>query len=432
MLKDLVQALERLPPARRWLVGLSGGLDSVALLHGLAQLDAPPGSPGLRAVHVHHGLHARADEWARQCQVLCDALEVPLEVVNVDARPRRGQSPEAAARRARYEALADRMAPGDALLTAHHRRDQAETLLLQLLRGAGPAGLSAMPRWQPYGSGWHGRPLLDMDRSVLEAHAHQHDLVWVEDDSNTDLGLDRNLLRHEVMPQLRQRWPALDTTLARAAGLQAEAQELLAERAREDLQDLRGEVAGTLSIPAIRALRRPRQRNAVRGWLQEKGLPVPNQNRLESLLHQIRDASPDTRLRVSWPGAEVRGYRDSLHAMAPLPPVDSGRVWSWDGTTELHLPELGMTLSVEEMARLHELDPTRLAWPLTVHLRRGGETCRLRGQTRILKKLFQEAGIPPWERERIPLIYAGDRLALVWGLWCCDLPTGVVGGEASE
>ncbi|MCG5515221.1 MULTISPECIES: tRNA lysidine(34) synthetase TilS [unclassified Ectothiorhodospira] len=424
MLGALAQAVERFPPARRWLVGLSGGLDSVVLLHGLAQLGARVGSPGLCAVHVHHGLHARADAWAQHCQALCDALEVPLDVVRVDARPHRGQSPEAAARHARYQALADQMAPGDALLTAHHRRDQAETLILQLLRGAGPAGLSAMPRWQPHGSGWHGRPLLDMDRSTLEAHARENGLVWVEDDSNGDLGLDRNLLRHEVMPQLRQRWPSLDATLARAAGLQAEAQELLAERAREDLQTLRGETAGTLSILAIRALRRPRQRNALREWWREKGLPAPNQNRLEALLQQIRDVGPDSGLLVTWPGAEVRGYRDSLHAMAPLTPVDPASVWSWDGIRDLALPELGITLSAQEMLRFHGLEPALLEPPLTVRLRRGGETCRLRGQTRILKKLFQEAGIPPWERDRIPLIHAGDRLAVVWGLWCCDLPLG--------
>ncbi|MBK1692580.1 tRNA lysidine(34) synthetase TilS [Ectothiorhodospira mobilis] len=415
----LSRALDRLPPARRHLVGLSGGLDSVVLLHALAGLarDLP-----LIAVHVHHGLSPRAEDWAGACGSLCRRLQIPFHCLRVDAAPGRGESPEAAARRARYDALAGFMQPGDGLLTAHHRRDQAETLLLQLLRGAGPAGLAAMPLWQPLGPGWHGRPLLEVDRPQLEAHARAHGLDWVEDESNQDPALDRNRLRHEILPLLRARWPAVDATLARAAALQAEAQDLLAERAREDLETLRGETPGTLSVAALARLRRPRQRNALRGWLQEKGLPLPGRARLETLLQQALVAAPEAAVRVAWPGAEVRRYRDALYAMAPLPSPPPGWCLPWDGHTPLAVPGTGVTLTREGVMRRHGLDPAALPAPVTVRLRRGGERLRLGGRTRVLKKLLQAQGVPPWERERIPLIHAGDRLVVVWGLWTAETP----------
>lgn len=415
----LCQALGRLPPARRRLAALSGGLDSVVLLHALAGLEC---APPLIAVHVHHGLSPRAEAWAAACEALCRRLGVTFHCLRVDAAPGRGESPEAAARHARYGALAAFMQPGDGLLTAHHRRDQAETLLLQLLRGSGPAGLAAMPLWQPLGPGWHGRPLLEVDRPQLEAYARAHGLDWVEDESNQDPALDRNRLRHEILPLLRARWPAVDATLARAAALQAEAQDLLAERAREDLETLRGEDPGTLSVAALARLRRPRQRNALRGWLEEKGLPLPGRARLESLLQQALGAAPDAAVRVAWPGAEVRRYRDALHAMAPLAAPPPGLCLPWDGRTPLAVPGTGVTLTRDGVMRCHGLDPAALPAPVTVGLRRGGERLRLGGRTRVLKKLLQARGIPPWERERIPLIHAGDRLAVVWGLWTAERP----------
>ncbi|WP_412852610.1 tRNA lysidine(34) synthetase TilS [Ectothiorhodospira shaposhnikovii] len=416
MLDSLAAALERLPPAPRWLIGLSGGLDSHVLLHGLHVLSGGRTLPPLAAVHVHHGLSPHADRWQTHCESLCRDLSIPLRVLVVDARPATGESPEAVARAARYRAIADAMEPGAILLTAHHRRDQAETLLLQLLRGAGPAGLAAMPRLKPFGPGWQARPLLDLDRDTLADHARKAALTWVEDDSNADPRFDRNLLRQSVMPRLRARWPSLDATLSRAALLQAEAQDLLAERAREDLEQVRGRVPGTLSVAGLAGLRRPRLRNALRGWLQDKGLPMPGRARLESLIEQMLKAGSDAGPRVAWEGAEVRRYRDDLYAMRPLVPVDAGRVWQWTPTAPLRLPELGITLDPAILRSHWALDPSTLTAPLTVRLRRGGEVIRWRGQTRSLKKLLQEAGIPPWERDRLPLIHVDEQLVAVWGM----------------
>ncbi|HSP01681.1 MAG TPA: tRNA lysidine(34) synthetase TilS, partial [Thioalkalivibrio sp.] len=257
--------LQTLPPASRLVVAFSGGLDSHVLLHALAAL-CGEGFYELHAIHIHHGLNSQADAWADHCARVCRDLDVGLEVIAVNARAARGESPEAAARAARYQALASCMKEGDGLLTAHHRRDQAETLLLQLLRGAGSAGLAAMPRWQPLGSGWHGRPLLDVSREAIEDYARERDLHWIEDNSNLDARFDRNLLRQQVMPLLRARWQGVDETLARAAAHQAEGLGLLGDLARQDLEQIRGELPGTLSVSELTGLRPARIRNVLRFW----------------------------------------------------------------------------------------------------------------------------------------------------------------------
>lgn len=410
---DLRPSLRRLPPASRYLVAYSGGLDSHVLLHALAVLRGD-GFPGVRAVHVHHGLNPRADSWSAHCQAVCTALEVPLEVIRVDARAVAGESPEAAARAARYGVLESVLEAGEGLLTAHHARDQAETLLLQLLRGSGPAGLAAMPRWQPLGPGWHGRPLLEVRRDRIEGHARSHGLKWIEDDSNVDLRFERNLLRARVMPVLRERRPGLDETLCRAAAHQSEALGLLGDLARLDLEGLRGELPGTLSVAALTLLRPPRVRNALRFWFMEKGLPLPSRTRLQTVLDDVLTARADAVPRVAWQGAEVRRYRDALFAMAPLPSHDPGLRLHWDGCRDLAIPSLDQVLTGHWL-RCQGVTP-QAGETLVVAFRQGGERLRVRGRTRELKKLMQERGVPPWERNRIPLVYRhGELVAVRWG-----------------
>ncbi|HXH01719.1 MAG TPA: tRNA lysidine(34) synthetase TilS [Candidatus Competibacteraceae bacterium] len=417
-LDALQTLLTRHPEVRRLWVAYSGGVDSHALLHLLAQHRHELTGRELRAVHVHHGLQAAADAWVEHCTAVCSQLGVALTVRYVDARPLPGASPEAVARQARYGALRGLLEPGDALLTAHHQDDQAETVLLALLRGAGPAGLAAMPEVAPLGAGLLLRPLLGVRRAAILDYARRHGLTWVDDPSNASLHLDRNRLRHEILPRLRQRWPEAGATLARSARLCAEAAAALEELAAADLAGIAGAAPDSLPIPALLALSAPRRRNLLRHWLKTRGLPPPSEAQLQRLLCDALESPRDREPLIHWPGAEVRRYRDRLYASAPLPPHDPGRRWSWsDPRQPLLLPGLGR-LCLEPVVG-QGLSVRRLAGrALSVAFRQGGERFRPVGRAhgQELKKLLQEAAIPPWQRERLPLLWADGELVWVSGL----------------
>ena len=208
----LAEALARMPSMQCYRVAFSGGADSAALLHALCQLRDALAPAEIRAVHVHHGLHADADTWESDCRRICADLGVALDVLRVDGRAGPGESPEAAARRARYDALASLVGTGEAVCTAHHQRDQAETLLLQLVRGAGPAGLAGMPALATLGRGWLARPLLDTPPEDLRDYLERYGLSWTEDPGNTEQRFDRNFIRHEILPRLEDRWPGVQRT----------------------------------------------------------------------------------------------------------------------------------------------------------------------------------------------------------------------------
>lgn len=405
------------PHSRRLLVAYSGGVDSHVLLHLLATHRSKLGERTLTAVHVDHGLSPASSEWGAHCQRVSNELGIRLISLNVDARPSAGESPEAAARRARYRALASLLRDGDILITAHHRDDQAETLLLQLLRGAGPNGLAAMPVCAPLGKGRLLRPLLQTERADILRYAESHGLGWIEDGSNFDRKLDRNFLRHDILPRLRTRWPGLAKNLSRSARLCAEAAGCLDALADRDLAAA-SERVDRLDIPALRSLNESRQRNALRRWLQRLQLPLPSASHLDHIVHDLVPAPPDRQPLIRWPGCEIRRYRESLYAMTPRPAHDRHQVVPWPSGDVLFIPNIGQ-LSLRSVygsglrgAAIHKQ-------PLTVRFRHGGERFHPSGRrhSQELKKLLQEANVPPWERDRIPLLYAGETLIAVAGLW---------------
>lgn len=411
---QLATALARIcrdKPAARYWIGFSGGLDSTVLLHAMWSLRPPQ---ALAAVHINHGLHPDAPQWAAHCRQVCRDRDVRLEVIEVDARAGRGESPEAAARQARYAAFRNLLEPGDYLLTAQHEDDQAETLLLQLLRGGGPAGLAAMPPVTGLAAGWHGRPLLAFSRAALGIYAEAEGLQWIEDGSNTDPGFDRNYLRHHVLPHLRSRWPGHAKTLARAARHQAAAAALLVETAEADFAAVRGDYPGTLSISRLREFSEIRRRNVIRHWLKRQALGLPTEAVLEQI-GALLTAAPDRCPEVRWGNTEVRRYRDGLFFLQSMDVPDPGREYHWPPGTALSLPELGLTLDRRELESRGVVLP---AAALRVRFRRGGERIRLLGRrhSHSLKKLLQECGVPPWLRERLPLVYEGERLVAVLGL----------------
>jgi tRNA(Ile)-lysidine synthase len=401
-------------------IAFSGGLDSCVLLHAFGHLRESLGLQ-LRAVHVDHGLHAHSADWARQAQQTCARLNIPCTVERVQVTQIRGHGLEDAARRARYACLARHIGPGEVLLTAHQADDQAETVLLQLLRGTGAHGLAAMPAMTPFHQGRLARPLLDFTRAQLAAWAQQENLQWIDDTSNQDLRFSRNYLRQQIFPLLEAHWPEASRRIARSAGMAAEAAELLDELAETDWNGCRGMEQARLSILALRGLSAPRRRNLVRYWLRRQGFLTPTAMHLEQVLAQVMRDPQSNQAVIRWPGAEVCRYRDELMARKPRVEPDSRWRIDWNPPDALEIPGVGWLRA--EPVRGDGLSQERIERaPLVVGLRQGGETCCLPGRAHHhkLKKLLQEAGIPPWERRRLPLVYVNGELAAIGDRWVCE------------
>jgi tRNA(Ile)-lysidine synthase len=319
---------------------------------------------------------------------------------------------EAAAREARRAAFSAAMRPGDCLALAQHRDDQAETFLLHALRGSGPDGLAAMRPWRRFGDGWLWRPLLEMPRSALLAYAEAHGLRWIEDPTNADLAFDRNFLRHRVLPLLHTRWPQAGTGFARAAALAAESADLLAGHDRAALVDVRADAGDgdALSVPALRALPPPERARVLRLWATTLGWPPLSAAAVARIDAHLVDATiaPDRQPMVDWQGRSVRRWRDALHAVDPAHALPVGWHADWDGHVPLALPNGD---------RLALVGTKVLPVPCRVHARVGGERLRLPGRTHrhTLKHLLQDAGLPPWERARLPLLGTADGELLAAG-----------------
>ena len=416
-LLSILATLERRAPAPgREVVAFSGGLDSSALLHALAEARERHGKP-LLAVHVDHCLHTDSARWRERCAEAARALDVAFSAEIVEVDPRAGGGLEAAAREARYTALARHVDDGDWLLSAHHQDDQAETLLINLLRGSGPSGLAGIGRIRRFVSGWLVRPLIDTPRAALEAYAEAVGLRWLDDPANAEQRFDRNFLRHEILPRLNARWPGVAARLARSAALSGDAASLLDQLAAIDLETV-GEGPGLLSLNALSELSRARQRNVLRLAIRQAGLSAPSAAQLTVILDELATAREYAQPTVRWPGGVARRYRDGLYLFqadetedVPAASIDfsAARVELGHGLGSLaRIPGAPLGLSDDVLGRR-----------LEIRFRRGGESIRPRGQThtRRLKVLLQEAGIVPWMRQRLPLVYADDELVAVADLW---------------
>lgn len=455
-------------------VGFSGGLDSAVLLHLLAS-SPEAHERGLRAMHVHHGLQERADDWAAHCRDVCAALSVPLTIHHVTVPRDSGLGIEGAARQARRAAFAEQLGDSEVLALAHHLDDQAETFLLRALRASGPDGLAAMPAWRPFARGHLWRPLLHVPRAALERYAHAHGLLWIDDPSNTDVSFDRNFLRQRVLPLLRERWPRAAASMARSAALCGEASGLLAD---EDARALRacalavgaaptemiaapsvatgsappprlGTPAATtrlgppaapeatspsLSRAALIALPSARRARVLRRWIDELGLPPLPAGGIARIESEVLPARGDADAAFEWAGASVRAWRDWLHAERAQPPLPADWEARWDGREPLSLPGGGLLelrVSVEAAsAAIGESavdtrsgharpppDAPAFTPPLIVHPRHGGERITLPGRSHShsLKHVLQESGIPPWERARLPLLSSAEGEVLAAG-----------------
>lgn len=393
-------------------VAFSGGLDSTVLLHALAQLDEAR-MRGLRALHVDHALQEPSAQWARHCAAVAGRLGVDCAVVRVELAALPGRGIEDAARDARHRAFAGALGAGELLALAHHADDQAETVLLKLLRGAGPEGLAGMRMRRDFAAGSIWRPLLDVARSHLRAYAAAHALEWIDDPSNADTRLRRNFLRKEILPRLRERWPDAEAAIAHSAHWSDAAARFVAAEARIALARLQGADAATLDWRGWLALPDALRDPVLREWLRALGLDAPEHFHVVELERQLAVAG-DRMPCVRWQGTELRRYRASLHAMRALPPVPTAWQRDWNGEP-LALPG-GGTLALERTAAT---SPHDAAPRLQVAYRRGGERLKPAGSThtRDLRLLLQEAGVPPWLRARIPLIRCDGELVAVADLF---------------
>jgi len=396
-------------------VAYSGGVDSHVLLHALVQLRNKRSKFHLKAIHIHHGLLPKADDWLEHCQSVCNILNVDIVDFKLQLKPQSGDSIEAIARQARYQKFSQTIEKDEIIVTAHHADDQAETFLLQLFRGAGLKGLSSIAVKMPFDSGTILRPFLHVSRDDILVYAKAHHLIWIEDDSNTNTRFLRNFLRREAIPLLKTKWPHFDKTLVRAATHITEADKLLSEFIGQDVAKVVKE-DGSISLEKLKNFSFIRQKNILRYWVYENNFLLPQEKQLNHVFKDVIDAREDAIPCVCWDGAEVRRYQNHLYLMKPLLPMDATMSFQWNYQQPLEFPHDLGTL-IPKVKKGQGMKLSKLPKSLTVSFRQGGEVIELQGRKgrQDLKKLFQEWKIPPWMRDCIPLIYVNNELVCVVG-----------------
>lgn len=405
------------PRSKRFILALSGGLDSRVLLHLMGRFIRQYPHYQCLAVHVHHGLSANADTWSQRCQQWAQEEGIECQIESVTLTLGNRISVEQQAREQRYLALARHVQPHDALLTAQHADDQLETFLLALKRGSGPAGLASMPVHTVFAAGCHLRPLLHASRQEILSYGTEHQLSWVEDESNQDQRYDRNFLRHQITPRLLERWPGMRKAVVRSAALCGEQESLLREL-------LATQLAGALHsdhsliIGALGTERMGKQ--LIRQWLSGFDVSMPSQAQLEQIWHSVVRAQDDANPQLCWHNHQLRRYKQRLYIVDQWPDIsDWSQVCDIDQVYPLPqgLGTISLRHSAQGILRLPQDGEV-------VSVRFEPEGLEVKPQGRVgkrkLKKLFQEYGIPSWNRRRTPLIFYGEHLAAVAGLFSVE------------
>lgn len=384
------------------LIAYSGGLDSHVLLHACAQLQAYLPELKLRAIYIDHGLQIVSKQWSKHCHQQCEALNIPFQSIQVTLDTQQ-KNIEAQAREARYAVFKQQLQAKEILLTAHHANDQAETFLLNLMRGSGVSGLAGMPERRIFHHSYLMRPLLSYTREQLTQYAQANNLAFIEDPSNQETTFNRNFLRHNVIPTLQQRWKNALATINRSARLQAETSLLIDELLEEKYTAAQGEQPNTLSISFLKKQSLRIQKALIRYWFKEQQFLMPSEKKLQHVIQDVLQAKQDAQPCVHWQGCEIRRFQDDVFAMQPLQPIDKGKYKVWDAQDSLCWE--GFLLEPSQVSAF--------AAPFTIRYRQGGERIQQHGQTVLLKKLLNAHKIPPWQRERLPLVYQGDRLVFI-------------------
>ena len=409
----LLQTLQSQAAANAYVVGFSGGADSTALLHALNEVKYQLKAP-ISAIHVNHGLHTDANMWQSHCKDLCRQYAIPLNCLRVNLGHESGKGLEAEARELRYRAISNQLESGACLLTAHHADDQAETLLLNLMRGSGVDGLSAMPVSRTFGDAVILRPLLGFQNSALKTYLRDQNIGWIDDPSNQQLDQDRNFVRHQVIPLLEQRWPEVSKRLLLTRKAMSDTRKLLEKMADDHLQENLAHPQ-VLNIATMTGANPELFKLVIRRWLKRAGATSVPVYQLESFYQQVQAADSDSRVNVTWQRWIMRLYKQQLwlhpdHELLPCPVVKWAK---GEGSIDLG-DDIGQLVLLGD-------DPVLPAGDFSVGARCNlGETVLGKGiQHKSLKNLFQSAAIPPWLRNSVPLISLGAELVAM-GDWCID------------
>lgn len=397
-------------------VAYSGGLDSHVLLHLVSDLRELRPDIAIRALHINHRLQPDSDSWATHAEAVANDLNIPITVFPVEVSASHADGPEAAARLARYAAFSEHLMAGEHIFLAQHADDQAETFLLQALRGSGPDGLASIPRKRTFADGFMSRPLLNCSREQLQAYAEANALTPIHDPSNDDTRFDRNFLRHEIMPKLQERWPAATRTLSRSANRCSAASQTLLGLAQEDLRQVRLRGVSELSVSEIKTLPRERAYNVLRLWVRQSGLRMPRLQDLAEVYRQLVTSRADSQGIVNVRDYEFRRHKDRLYLLLPKKEPTAFH-HDWEAPfLPLYIPEIDQTLTQEDCERQGIRMPNHGV--ITVRTRVGSELIKLGEPAfhKAVKKLLQEASVPPWLRDVTPLIYIDGRLAAVWDI----------------
>ncbi|WP_457913924.1 tRNA lysidine(34) synthetase TilS [Candidatus Gillettellia adelgis] len=412
----ITHVLNELGMHRQLLLAFSGGLDSTVLLHLLVQLRHQHPELQLRAIYIHHGLHASSDAWANSCQKQCVAWQVPLTIQYVQVDLRCGGI-EAAARTARYTVFAKTLKAREVLVTAQHLDDQSETFLLALKRGSGPAGLSSMSMYSSVNNYVLLRPLLSCARIQLEAYAQQHNLFWINDDSNQDTRFDRNFLRRNVLPLLKQRWPHFASAVARSAHLCAVQEQLLEELSAEKLDALLAP-DNSLEVKSLFRYSEACRFLLLRHWISRYNVTLPSYLQLQRLWDEVILSRADATPRLQLGSYQIRRFRGRLYLLSLMASLHNIRL-NWSRIAPLILPD-GLGILISDTGDIC-LRPPKPEEKVSIRFCARGYV-RIVGRTyaRPMKKLWQELSIPPWLRKRTPLIYYNDQLIAALNIFICE------------
>lgn len=403
----------------RLVVAYSGGADSLALLHVAVKAQTKP----VVALHINHGLHQDADHWQALCEAQCKALAIPITCISVSVQ--QSGSLEENARNVRYAAFADFLRHDDLILLAHHADDQLETAFFNLLRGSAVPGVLGMPIERPVGAALLFRPLLGLPRSVLQAYCQQHELSWVEDTANQDTSYDRGYLRHEVLPAVKRRWPDAALTLGRAVDRDNDMRQLLESIAKNDLESCRQDHG--LRVQMLLDLSHLRRENLMRAWIIEAGFTHPTKNLLRSVFDDLLTAGEHAEPLVWWKDFEIRRFNNAIYLLRKDSATLPGDAVCFDASLPLSLGVGTLRCVSHTGGGLLTADTN-----LSVRGRVGGEKIQLYGKTRTLKKILQEQGVPPWLRDKLPLVYCDDVLVAIPGIQRWRVQPLVASGYSTE